>query len=329
MSATKPPELAMLWEASDPHDALRQRFGFTDAEEACQWLGVVLAKHWGFQVNSCERLVISAGNALAWLTTDAHRLVAKWSVVASLFPRLAELARLTDWLARRGLPVSGPVPALDGSHQVKIDGVSLGLQEVVDGAHLDVTDQDQVYAAGGVLADLHLALAHYPDVTPVVAVSARRERQPLRVLMSRTIESCGRAVPATDALRDWLDTAPPDHDLPVHLVHNDIRSANILCAGSTIRAVLDFEEVTLDHPVVDLAHGAVMLGTRFRNWGPVSPETHQAFIAGYQSRRRLSETEEAWLGALVLSGTLGFVRPGMEDPAGWTTSAHLAAEALR
>ncbi|MEQ7125575.1 phosphotransferase [Actinopolymorpha sp. B11F2] len=330
MSATKPPELAMLWEASDPHDALRQRFGFTDAEEACQWLGVVLAKHWGFRVNSCERLVISAGNALAWLTTDTHRLVAKWSVVPGLHPRLAELARLTGWLEGCGLPVAAPLPAIDGRRQVEIDGASLGLLPQVDGALLDVSEPTQVRAAGAVLAALHLALAEYPDVDRLTTLGALEPPAPMVARMTHGIESRNRDDPATgvDVLRQFLAARESDDVLPTQLIHNDIRSANVLYGGSRVAGVLDFEEATLDHCVVDIARGAVMLGTQYRSWGPVPPETHAAFVAGYQSVRPLSATEAAWLHPLMLLRTLQCVPRGA-DPAGWGSSAKHLAAAMR
>ncbi len=55
-------------------------------------------------------------------------------------------------------------------------------------------------------------------------------------------------------------------------MHLDFRSANLLCDGDRISAILDFEEAGIDHPVGDLATAVVLLGTRFRHWGPVPPE---------------------------------------------------------
>jgi homoserine kinase type II len=324
MTATKQPHLAMLWEAGDPQEALVRRFGFADAERAVGWLGEILMERWGIETISCERIMISAGNALAWLTTDTRRLLAKWSVVSRLHPRLAELARLTSWLGERGLPVSAPIPSMDGSLQVKVDAVSLGLQSVVDGAaHLDIGDPDQVHAAGAVLADLHLALADYPYVDRMTPPDGWRAPEPLADRLTRDVESMSAdAVPARAAiepLRGFLASRRSDEPSPTQLIHNDFRSANVLCTGATVTAVLDFEEVTFDHRIVDLAHAAVLLGTEFRNWGPVSPETQETFVAGYQSVRPLSEDEDAWLRALILWRTLRFV-PAGDDPAGWGMS---------
>ena len=50
-------------------------------------------------------------------------------------------------------------------------------------------------------------------------------------------------------------------DRPLQLVHNDYRSANVICEGGRVGALLDFEEAGMDHAVVDLARAAVRLGT--------------------------------------------------------------------
>jgi homoserine kinase type II len=319
---TKSPELAMLWESGDPHAALVKRFGFTDVGKAAQWLAATLASNWGIEMLSCERLVISGGNALAWVVADTGPLIAKWSIVSRLYPRLAESARLTAWLGGRGLPVSAPLPTLHGSVQVEVGGVSMGVQSVVDGALLDVADLDQVHSAGVVLANLHLALAEYPDVDRITAVTGQRAPEPLIARIARWLDSMShdRHSVAIEALRECLAARQSDNALPAQLVHNDFRSANVLCTGPRINAVIDFEEVRVDYRVLDLAHAAVMLATQFRNWGPASPEAQEVFLAAYRSIHPLSPSEDAWLRVLMLWRTLGNVPVG-EDPTGWARSA--------
>jgi homoserine kinase type II len=328
ISRTEPPAVAMLWEAHEPHDALLSRFGFDGADAAARWLAGVLAAEWGVTMRSCERVVISAGNALAWITTDTGSLVAKWSAVSKLHPRLAEVAALTAWLDDRGLPVSAPIASSHGALQVEVDGMSMGLQAVADGVHLDVDDRDQVHEAGVVLARLHLTMADYPHVDRVAGQPNQRQAPSPGSLAERIaqwLESMPseRRSRAAESLRESLATlrSKGTASLAGQLVHNDFRSANVLWNGDRITAVLDFEEVGLDHPVADLAGAAVLLGTRFRGWGPVSARTREVFVAGYRSARALSECEEAWLPALMLWRTLGHV-PAGDDPAGWAASAH-------
>ena len=159
---TTAPLLSMLWESADPADALTRRFGFADAVSAVDWMGDALWDTWAIAVDNCERLVMSAGNLLAWITTNDRRLIAKWSVSPALFQRLANTATLTVWLQARGIPVAAPIPARDGRLQVELNNVSLGVYTVIDGDLLDVGDPAHVTEAGHMLATLHEALAAYP-----------------------------------------------------------------------------------------------------------------------------------------------------------------------
>jgi len=318
MTEPQAPVLEMLWEAHDPGQALGGRFGFGDGPAAGRWVAATLAECWGVRVDSCERIVMSGHNALAWVRTRSGRLLAKWSVVPERFPRLSVMARLTYWLDGRGLPVSAPVPALDGRLQVEVDGTSMCLQREIAGELLDTADPVQVRAAGAVLARLQDALAAYPDADRVAALAG--PPGPLTARITNWLAGAEH-VPATvrDTLHRLVADAPSD-PLPTQLGHHDFRSANLVCVGTDVAAVLDFEEARFDHRIVELARSAVLLGTRYHDWGPVPPEVRADFIAGYRSVRPLPPAEAAWLDILVLWQTLALVPPG-DDPTGWGPSA--------
>lgn len=235
--------ISMLGESADPHAALTERFRFTSTADATDWLRDTLAEHWGLRVEACERMVISDANCLAWITVGDRRMIAKWSMEPRLFGRLAAIARLTGWLGERGIPVSAPRPGRDGRVQVGVDGFSIGLQQVIDGDLLDITDAAQVTAAGEMLASMHAAMADYPE-----------------------------QIPADE---------PPASG--TQLVGNDFRSANILWAGGRIAAVLDLEEATYRCRVDDLAQAAVLLGTRYHDWRPTPADVRAAFVAAYET----------------------------------------------
>lgn len=318
------PTLAMLWESDDPHEALRTRFGFADAEAAGAWAVEVLEREWGIRADHCERVVMSDRNALAWIRTGGTSALLKWCVTPERFERLALAADLTAWLGARGLPVSAPVPTPDGRVQVRTDDVSMSLQRVVDGAHLDVDDPEQVHAAGAALARLHRAMVTYPGTAgrhgvltpppaPAELVAGWLDTAP--ATLSRH---------AHELLRSMLATAP-EAALPLQVVQGDYRAANVLCADDRVVAVLDFEELRLDHRVVELARSAVMLGTLFRDWGSVSEAVRQRFLDGYRSVEALTPDELRWWDVLVLWYSLALVPPG-DDPTGWGRAAdeHLA-----
>ncbi|MFI5924870.1 phosphotransferase [Micromonospora sp. NPDC051543] len=318
MIESQAPMLEMLWEPHDPRHALDERFGFGDAESAGRWVAAMLKEHWGIRIDSCERIVMSGGNAIAWVGVPSGRLLAKWSVLLERFPRLMETARLTDWLHGRGMPVSAPVPAREGLLQVEVDRVSMGLQREVVGDLLDTTDLNQVRAAGVILAQLQDALAAYPDADQVFASAVPFKPLTARVTDWLDFHADHLPTAACDTLRGLVVSAPPDR-LPRQLVHFDIRSANILWAHGEVAAILDFEEAQHDHRIVELARAAVLLGTRYHNWGPVSAEVRAEFLTSYQSEHPLTPAEAGWLNILVLWQALAMVPPG-DDPTGWGPS---------
>lgn len=307
----------MLWETNDPAEVLWTRFGHRDAESAARWIAGVLREHWDLSGARCEQIVMSSHNALAWVTTSTGPMVVKWSVAASRFPRLEALAQLTVWLGRRGLPVSGPMTARDGRVQVEVDGVSMSLQRRIRGDHLDTDDLARVREAGVALAQLHGALTAYPFRIPdLTGPTAPLSRQILDWLESGPDQVPGAA---QDGLRRLVAHTVPG-DLPTQLVHGDYRSANILVEDSRIVAVLDFEEARIDYRITELARSAVLLGTRFHDWGPVSADVHAALLDGYQSRSRLSATEASWWKPLVLWFSLTMA-PVAGESSLWISSA--------
>jgi homoserine kinase type II len=322
----------MLWETIDPYTALERRFSFVMPEDVAVWLRATVASRWGVAVHRCERIVLSATNALAWLATDAGKLLAKWSIVPGLHLRLAAVAELTAWLHQRGLPVSPPLAALDGSLQLATAKGSLCLQAVRDGELLDPTNALQVHEAGSVLAAVHDGLGEYPEAAVVASSSPRSYHQGLsaapgvRKRVTRWLDSVAPGSPA-GAVAFLRDELPSLHEASLprpQLVHNDIRSANILCRGPRVSALLDLEEVTMDYRVSDLAKAAVMLGTRFRNWAPLDVEMQRCFVEGYREVHRLSPSEEAWLPVLVVYRTLGLA-PSQADPPVWAMAAERLA----
>lgn len=163
--ASSAPSLSMLWEPADPVEALAQRFRFESPTAVVGWLSDVLAQHWDLALSSCERLVISAGNLMAWITVGDRPMIAKWSAYTPAFARLVAIARLTHWLDERGVPVSAPQPARDGRLQLELDGFSLALQNVVPGDLLDVADAahplpaEELDEVQGIIAQ-HIAAWH-------------------------------------------------------------------------------------------------------------------------------------------------------------------------
>lgn len=250
------PAVEMLWESTDPGQALTNRFGFRDGASAVEWVADVLKRHWELDVVGCDRLVISGRNVMAWIEAGGRPLIAKWSALPHRFSQLADAARLVAWLDREAVPVAAPIAASDGRLLVELGNdekgklrsrlplpgsrLLVGLLPVVEGDLLAVEDPGHVDDAGRMLATVHQALAAYPG-----KVAGRRR------------------------------------GAHAQLVHNDFRSANVLHDGNRISAVLDFEEIRYDTRAADLAKAAVLLATRYRDWGPTSESVRAAFVNAY------------------------------------------------
>jgi homoserine kinase type II len=246
----------MLWESASPRQELTKRFGFRDGVSVAEWVAGVLHRYWGLDAVRCDRLVISGRNVMAWVQAGGRPLVAKWSALPHRFSHLVEAARVVAWLDAQAVPVAAPIPATDGRLLVELGNDERGRL------------RSRLPLPGG---------RFLVGVLPVV------EGDLLAVDDPAQVADAGRML-AT--LHQALATYPGrvgrrSRRAHTHLVHNDFRSANILHDGTGISAVLDFEEVTYDTRVADIAKSAVLLATRYRGWGPTDGSVRAAYLSAY------------------------------------------------
>lgn len=262
----------MLWESADPTERLTERFGFLDAASAAEWVVDALHRHWHMDVTCCDRLVISDWNVMAWVTADDRRLIAKWSAAPKRFARLVAAARVAGWLETQGAPVAAPIPATDGCLLVEFANVGNGWLR----SRLPLPGTRFLL---GVFPVLEGNLLDVDD--PAQVADAGRMLAIVHEQLAAYPHPVGRRRPRAQQ----------------QLVHNDFRSANILHDGTKITAVLDLEEITYEPRVADIAKSAVLLGTRYRDWGPTSKDVRTAYVAAYndQARNPLTSAEEQQL----------------------------------
>ncbi len=93
------------------------------------------------------------------------------------------------------------------------------------------------------------------------------------------------------------------------LIHGDFRAANILHDSTAIAAILDFDDVAYRSRTADLAKAAVLLGTRYHDWQPTSPETRSAFLAAYRDVAPLTsvQREELHRGVTAVLDHFGWI----------------------
>lgn len=270
------PAIEMLWESADPGQELTRRFGFRTGASAAQWVADVAGRHWQLDVARCDRLVISARNVMAWVVAGDRPLIVKWSSLPHRFTQLEDAARVVAWLDTRAIPVAAPVEASDGRLLV----------DVHNGAR------------GQLRSRLPLPGSRFlVGVLPVV------EGDLLDVADAGHVDDAGRMLATLhDALAAYPGRAGGRRrGADAQLLHNDFRSANILHDGTRISAVLDFEEVTCDTRVADIAQSAVLLATRYRDWGPTTGDVRAAYVHAYErhASHRLSPSERQELDTRV------------------------------
>lgn len=313
------PVVDMLWEDEDPQSVIQSRFGFEDAEQAGNWIKETVQTQWELDIRSCDRIVISDRNALGWLHAPSGSYVAKWSIAGDRFAHLGTLARVVAWLGKEGVPVSAPIPASNGRVQLEIDNVSLALQEKIEGTILDVCESSQVRAAGATLARVHETLAAYPG--SLQSPTLHPPQGTLSSLVRGWLDGDRSHVPtaALQALEEAIDSGLDDA-LPNQMLHGDFRCTNILWSGTEVSGVLDFDEARIGPRIDELARSAVLLGTQYRDWNPVSAEVRSIFLDGYASVSALTPAEVRWWPVLVLWYSVAMI-PKHEESSSWLRAA--------
>jgi Ser/Thr protein kinase RdoA (MazF antagonist) len=307
----------MLWESVEPRRALRERFGLDGFDDAAGWLGKVLAETWDLDVEVCDRILISDQNAIAWIRTDQGALVAKWSRAKEQFDKFAAIAELLHALHEQGVPVAAPLRSVDGHCRVIVHSgsapLSMTVQPQIIGDLLDIADEIGVRRAGACLANLHNSLAKHPNSQLRGPAQTLDLRERIETWLEH--QDTGIAPAASARLRDQLRSLPPIDTEP-QLIHNDYRASNILMADSEVVAVIDFDEITWDYGIRDLANSFALLGTHFTKWKPTPTSVRESFLAGYESIRPLTSLERQWLRAITLWRDIMAI-PAGDDPAGW------------
>lgn len=296
----------MLWESRDPNVVLAQRFHFATTDEATHWLIDRIGRAYGVTVVAVNRLVMSSYNLLAWVTTRGGPLLAKCCAFVMAHQRLRQIGELEVWLEQMQLPVSAPLVATVGSVQVLCDHLSMSLQRVIPGELLDPTQPVQAERAGVTLAQLHQALAAYPNAAtlatpaPIPSLPTQIEQWVQQKKATLTDPTLTANVTRLLAQVNQLATSPlTTSPLTTQLTHGDYRAANVLWQADKLAAVLDFEEVRWGYRVNDLAWATVHLGTRYHDWGPIALAVQQTFLRSYRATYPLPAAEEAWLPALL------------------------------
>lgn len=208
---------------------------------------------------------------------------------------------LMQHLAKKNLPVPGPIPNIEGDLFNVFNGKPATLVNCLSGKSVEIPNRAQCREIGRFSAQAHLAVADFSATTPnprglAWVESAMRELdahlpKEIHTLLHSEVNH-QKAVAETDAYTM----------LPKGAVHADLFRDNALMQGDTLGGVIDFYFAGVDTFLFDLAVTAndwcIDLAT-----GEMKPELLDSLLNGYQEVRSLNAHEcDLWQDMLRSAG---------------------------
>ncbi|MCD1623709.1 homoserine kinase [Citromicrobium bathyomarinum] len=217
---------------------------------------------------------------------------------------------LLDHLAGKCQPVPRTIHTRDDANMTLVRGKPAALIEFLPGVSIDDPDETQAHAVGVALADLHLATRDFTQTrqtslgipTCVGMVHDHAERLgEVDPALPDILPDCGASL-----LESW------PQGLPDGTIHADLFPDNVLFVGEQVTGLIDFYFACTGLLAFDLAvtHAAwsfTAADNAFR------PAIGGALMAGYESRRPLTQEEQRALPILAQAACLRFVATRVED----------------
>lgn len=216
---------------------------------------------------------------------------------------------LLTWLADHGFPSARPVAGKDGSYLQAVDGKPVALVEFLTGLSVRRPTVAHCREAGVGLAWLHQAGQGYPGrrandlgqgAWAGLFAGHAADAEALKPGLAATIE------------RDLAHLAAHwPSDLPSGVIHADFFPDNVFFREGQFAAAIDFYFACDDAFAYDLA--ICLNAWCFESDGSFNVTAAAAMIAGYQSRRPLSEAERTALPILAHGAAMRFFLTRLAD----------------
>jgi homoserine kinase type II len=253
-------------------------------------------------------------NETAFAETSAGRYVVRRNQRKLGRASLELRHRLMAWLRSKGFPAPRLVAARGGETAVELDGRLFEVFTFIEGDEFNADRPAHLTGAGTILARYHSAIEGFPDPPP--SAGPRYSASSLSGLIERVMQR-DMMGDLTEPL-NWYDRRAanlrrslPDRaylDLPHVLIHGDVHRDNLIFRGDTVAALIDFDQVTVDARIVDLADALVdfAVGAAPADWypwgvyaGPLDATRARGLIDGYCQSLPLSSAERAALLVIV------------------------------
>ncbi len=247
-------------------------------------------------LRSIEKLAGGWANSNYLLSiNDGTQLVLKiWN---ERTPKEVEkIVSLTCWLAEHNIPTPTPLTLGNSNKTIIKNGLTWMLLPYIDADWLGY-DYDSLFSLGRTQAMLH-AVEPPEGIMKDFSMGFKFFHQLFEVANNKDNWSPFLLQLKEEAtlLSELIPT-----DLPKGIIHGDLFPDNVLGRDGEVIAILDFEESCKNYLALDIAMTFVGFG-----WSDGEPITErwQAIIAGYESIRKLNESERNALPHLHRYATL-------------------------
>ena len=276
----------------------------TDAE-----LEAFLAEFDLGQALSCKGIAEGVENSNFLVETSAGRFILTVYERRVREEELPYFLGLMQWLAQHGYPSAEPMAGRDGRLFRPIRGKPAALVEFLNGLSVRRPAVAHCREAGEGMAWLHEASEGFPGRRPNDLGQAS-----WGPMFSRLGEAADALKPGLAGVigRDieHLSQAWPG-ELPSGTVHADLFPDNVFFRDGRFAAAIDFYFACDDALAFDIA--VALNAWCFEPDGSFNITAAQAFIAGYERRRKLSAAERAALPILAWGAAMRFFLTRLND----------------
>ena len=216
---------------------------------------------------------------------------------------------LMRWLAKHGYPSAEPMADRAGELIKQVRGKPCAIVEFLNGLSVRRPSAAHCREAGAGLAGLHLAVDGFPMVRENDLGQAAWA--PMFADLHGDAEKLKPGLAATIARDLELLAARWPVGLPTGVVHADYFPDNVFFTGGKFAGTIDFYFACVDAFAYDVA--IALNAWCFEPDGSFNITSARALVAGYESRRPLSDAERAALPILAHGAAMRFFLTRLHD----------------
>ncbi|HEX5262425.1 MAG TPA: homoserine kinase [Phenylobacterium sp.] len=261
------------------------------------------------QALSLKGVAEGVENSNFLLETEAGRYfltVYERRVRADDLPFFLELLR---WIAGRGFPSATPIPDRQGNLLKTVRGKPCAIVSFLSGLSVRRPSAAHCREAGAGLAQLHLATEGFPGTRANDLGHAAWA--PLFADLAGAAEALKPGLAATISSDLELLAGRWPKGLPEGVIHADYFPDNVFFTGGKFSGAIDFYFACVDALAYDIA--VALNAWCFEPDGSFNITSARQLVAGYESRRPLSDIERSALPVLAHGAAMRFFLTRLHD----------------